>query len=273
MTTAYERLRDHGAVHIWRDRASDVFVPGDADLLSEEELQNVRRLPDTAAVRYAAAHVALRRVLSHYLGVPPREVVLGRRPCPRCAHPRHGRPRIDWPPTDLDFNLSRCGAQWLLAVVFGHQIGIDLEDSRGLDIGGVSKLVMSAQELAYARSRLDERARTTAFFRCWTRKEAVVKAIGVAIITDLSEVDVRPAEDGPVRVISEEMNSPDTWLVQDLPMVDGVFAALARVAAAAGPVELHRYEDLVRRTVEAAHPESHQDGDEARRPRRGVLIP
>ncbi|MFD4630216.1 4'-phosphopantetheinyl transferase family protein [Streptomyces sp. NPDC058284] len=273
MTVAYERLRVRDAVHIWQGRAPDALAPGDTGLLSEEELQMVRRLPDAAAVRYAAAHVALRRVLSHYLGVLPREVVLGRRPCPRCAHPSHGRPRIDWPPTDLSFNLSRSGPQWLLAVVVGHQVGVDLEDGRSLDIDGASKLLMSAPELAHVRSRPDESARTDAFFRCWTRKEAVVKAIGVGIITDLSEVDVRPAEDGPVLVTHAEPNSPDTWLMQDLPMVDGMFAALAREAGAAGPVELHRYEDLARRTTDAAHPESHQNGDESRKPRRGVLVP
>ncbi|MGW7281852.1 4'-phosphopantetheinyl transferase family protein [Streptomyces sp. NPDC054844] len=273
MTAAYERLRDHDAVHIWRGRAPDALAPGDADLLLEEELQKVRRLPDAAAVRYAAAHVALRRVLSHYLGLPPSEVVLGRHPCPRCAHPQHGRPRIDWPPTDLGFNLSRSGAQWLIAVVAGHQVGVDLEDDRSLDVDGASKLVMSTLELAHVRSLPDESARTDAFFRCWTRKEAVVKAIGVGIITDLSEVDVRPAEDGPVLVTHAEPNSPHTWLVQDLSVVDGMFAALAREAGVAGPVELHRYEDLARRTTDAAHPENHQDGDESRNPRRGVLVP
>jgi 4'-phosphopantetheinyl transferase len=197
-------------------------------------------------VRYAAAHAALRRVLSHYLAVPPGEVILGRRPCPRCAHPRHGRPRIEWPPTDLEFNLSRSGPHWLLAVVVGHRVGVDLEGDRSLDVDGASERVMSAPELAHVCSRSDASARTRAFFRCWTRKEAVVKAIGVGIVTDLRAVDVQPGQDDPVLVDHIERNSPDTWLVQDLPMADGLFAALAREAgAAAGPVEIHRYEELV----------------------------
>lgn len=245
MITAFERLRDRSAVHIWRGRAPDTLAPGDADLLSEQERQRVRRLPDPAAVRYAAAHAALRQVLSHYLGVPPGEVVLGRRPCPRCAHPRHGRPSIEWPPTDLDFNLSRSGPHWLLAVVVGHRVGVDLEGDRSLDVDGAAELVLSAPELAHVCSWHDESARTRAFFRCWTRKEAVVKAIGVGVITDLRAVDVQPCQDGPVLVEHTEPNSPDTWLVQDLPMVDGVFAALAREAGSAGPVEIHRYEELV----------------------------
>lgn len=244
MTAAYELLRDRDAVHIWRGRAPDALRPGDTDVLSAQELRMVRRLPAAAATRYAAAHAAVRRVLAEYLGVPPRDLVLGRRPCPRCAHPEHGRPRVDWPPTDLDFNLSRSGAHWALAVVVGRQVGVDLEDDRALDVEGASRFVMSASELAHILSAPDGTARMHAFFRCWTRKEAVVKAIGVGIVTDLSEVDVRPAEDGPVLVTHVEPTGPDTWLVQDLPVLDGVFAALAREAGRTGPVVLRHYEDL-----------------------------
>ncbi|MFJ9099157.1 4'-phosphopantetheinyl transferase family protein [Streptomyces sp. NPDC102405] len=242
MTAAYEQLRDHDAVHIWRGRAPDTLAPDATDVLSDDETAMVRRLPEPAAGRYAAAHAAVRRVLSGYLGVPPREVVLGRRPCPRCAHPEHGRPRIDWPPTDLDFNLSRSGPHWLLAVVVGHQVGVDLEDDRSLDVEGASRFVMSASELTHILSAPDGPARTHAFLRCWTRKEAVVKAIGVGIITDLSEVDVQPATDGPVLVAHTEPTGPDTWVVQDLPVTDGAFAALAREAGATGPVVFRRYD-------------------------------
>ncbi|MFF0091750.1 4'-phosphopantetheinyl transferase family protein [Streptomyces canus] len=242
MTAAYEQLRDHDAVHIWRGRAPDTLAPDATDLLSDDEAAMVRRLPEPAAARYAAAHAAVRRVLSGYLGVPPREVVLGRRPCPRCAHPEHGRPRIDWPPTDLDFNLSRSGPHWLLAVVVGHQVGVDLEDDRSLDVEGASRFVMSASELTHILSAPGGPARTHAFFRCWTRKEAVVKAIGVGIITDLSAVDVQPAADGPVLVAHAEPTGPDTWVVQDLPVTDGVFAALAREAGATGPVVFRHYD-------------------------------
>ncbi|MDQ1026934.1 4'-phosphopantetheinyl transferase [Streptomyces umbrinus] len=250
MTARYEHLRDHEAVHIWRGRAPDVLAQRDTDLLSDEERRMVRRLPDPAAARYAAAHTALRRVVAGYLDVPPRDLVVGRRPCPRCAHPRHGRPRVDWPPTDLDFNLSRSAAHWLLAVVVGHQVGVDLEDDRSLDVDGASKLVLSASELVHVRSGADETTRAHAFFRCWTRKEAVVKASGVGIITDLTAVDVQPALDGPVVVTHAEPTGPDTWLVQDLPVVDGVFAALAREATATGPVVAQSYEDLMRLSEE-----------------------
>ncbi|MEU9363211.1 4'-phosphopantetheinyl transferase superfamily protein [Streptomyces avermitilis] len=269
MTAAYENLRDRDAVHIWQGRAPDALAPGDTDLLSEEERHLVRRLPDAAAVRYAAAHAALRRVLAEYLDVAPGDIVLGRRPCPRCAHPRHGRPRIDWPPTDLDFNLSRSGPRWLLAVVVGRQVGIDVEDGRSLDVEGASKLVLSASELAHVRSAPDEAARSHAFFRCWTRKEAVVKASGVGIITDLKAVDVRPALDGPVVVTHTEPTGPDTWLVQDLSVADGVFAALAREAGSTGPVVRRGDEEPAHRSDPAECPPRYGQHDQQQK---GVLV-
>ncbi|MGW1108612.1 4'-phosphopantetheinyl transferase family protein [Streptomyces sp. NPDC002540] len=243
MTAAYEYLRDRDAAHIWHGRAPDEPAPGDAVLLGEDELRSVRRMSSRAAARYTASHAALRRVLARYLDVAPQEVVLGRRPCPRCGHPRHGRPRVDAPVTDLDFNFSRSGGHWLLAVVVGRQVGVDVEDGRRLDVEGASKLVMSASELAHARSRPDEAARLDAFFRAWTRKEAVVKASGVGIITNLKAVDVQPHRDGPVVVRHTEPTGPGTWLVQDLPTAGGAFAALAREAGSTGPVELCDYEE------------------------------
>lgn len=230
-----------GAVHVWRGRAPDALGPGDTALLSAEEAHKVRRLPATAALRYAAAHTAVRRVLAGQLGVPPRDLVLGRHPCPRCAHPGHGRPRIEWPPTDLDFSLSRSGPHWLLALGAGRRVGADLEGGRPLDVDGASRFVMSAAELAHVRSAPDGTARRNTFFRCWTRKEAVVKAVGVGIATDLGSVDTQPAEDEPVLVTCAEGPGPDTWLVQDLPVLDGVFAAVAQEARRAGPVVVRHY--------------------------------
>ncbi|WP_327258032.1 4'-phosphopantetheinyl transferase family protein [Streptomyces sp. NBC_01244] len=241
MTAAYERLRAQDAVHIWQGRAPDLLDPQDAAVLSAEELETVRRRAQQVAARYAGAHAALRRILAGYLGVPPEQIELGRQPCPRCADPLHGRPRIDWPPTDLDFNLSRSGALWLVAVAAGHQVGTDIEDGRTVDVEGSSVIVLTGAELAHLRAQPDERRRQEVFLRCWTRKEAVVKASGVGIAADLGSIDVRPATDGPVHVAHTEPNGPYRWLVQSLETEPGVFAALAREAACTGPVRLHAY--------------------------------
>ncbi|MFC8669862.1 4'-phosphopantetheinyl transferase family protein [Streptomyces sp. NPDC057199] len=255
MSAEYHTLLDTGAVHIWHGRSPDLLDPGDAALLSDEELVVVRRRSRDVGTRYAGAHAALRRILARYLGTPPQAIEFGRMPCPRCEHPEHGRPRVISLDTGLDFNLSRSGPHWILAVTAEGQIGVDLEDARSLDIDGSSELVMSDSELRHLRGRPTRAARTAVFFRCWTRKEAVVKASGVGIVADLRAVDVRPRSEGPVLVRHEEPTGPSDWLVQDLPAAPHLFAALAREAVRTGPVVLRGTEDgpAVRPSVLAAH--------------------
>ncbi|MFF6995676.1 4'-phosphopantetheinyl transferase family protein [Streptomyces sp. NPDC008313] len=238
----YRELLDTGAVHVWQGSSAGLLDPADAALLSDEELLVVRRRSQEAGTRYAGAHAALRRILARYLGTPPEAIRFGRRPCPRCEHPEHGRPRVSAPDTGLDFNLSRSGPHWIVAVTAGRQVGIDLEDARSLDVDGSAELMMSRAELRHLRGQSTEAGRTAAFFRCWTRKEAVVKASGVGILTDLRALDVQPAREGPVSVRHEEPTGPTDWIVQDVPAAPHLFAALAREAGSTGPVVV-RHDD------------------------------
>ncbi|MFJ9178098.1 4'-phosphopantetheinyl transferase family protein [Streptomyces sp. NPDC102360] len=243
MGAEYRSLQDSGAVHIWQGRVPDLLDPRDAALLCEEELAIVRRRSQDVATRYAGAHAALRRVLARYLGTPPELIRFGRRPCPRCDHPEHGRPCVTDPATGLEFNLSRSGPYWILAVVADRQVGVDLEDARTLDFRGSAEHVMSDAELAYLRGRRTEPDQMAAFFRCWTRKEAVVKASGVGIVADLRTVDVRPDRADLVLVQHEEPTGPGRWLVQDLPAGPHLFAALALAEGGTGPVVLRGHDE------------------------------
>ncbi|MEV7287864.1 4'-phosphopantetheinyl transferase superfamily protein [Streptomyces sp. NPDC093252] len=257
---AYGRLRERtNAVDVWHgrtpsppgpdDRSPDPSAPGpptpDApdpdplspDPLSPAEARRARRLPEPAATRYAAAHRAMRRVLAGYLGVPAPALEFGRHPCPRCAHPEHGRPRLVRPVTDLEFSLSRSGPYWALAVTAGRPVGVDIETGRALDTTPAAHYALGAAEAAHVLAAAEP---AHAFLRCWTRKEAVVKAVGTGIVTALRAIDVHPADPGPVRVVVPPGSG--AWLVRDLRPADGVFAALAHPAAGApGPVAVRPY--------------------------------
>ncbi|MFH9605894.1 4'-phosphopantetheinyl transferase family protein [Streptomyces sp. NPDC017448] len=232
----YRALVADGGVHVWQGSTRDAPPAAALRLLSAAERTVMLRRPPTEGVRYAGAHIAVRQILSRYLGVPAAGLRFGTRPCPWCADPGHGRPVVAGPPTGLDFNLSHAGPHWALAVTTAGPVGIDIEDGRSGSSAGTAELVLSASELTYVNSRPEGAAREAAFLRCWTRKEAVVKAIGTGITADLHELEVRPERPGPLTVRSTGQGGAGSWLVQDLPGTGGLFVALARPAGSTGPV-------------------------------------
>ncbi len=235
----YRTLRQTDAVHVWQGTVPHSFDPAALAVLSPEERAIAARRPAPIGTRYAQVHAQVRRILADYLDADPRELRVGRRPCPRCPDPAHGRPRLEFPSTGLDFNLSHCGAHWLLAVTAERPVGVDLETARpAADLWTTSAAVMSPTELRYLGALPDEAARTAAYYRAWTRKEAVVKASGVGVVADLRAVDVRPHEPGPVLVPHAEPRGPQLWSVRDLPLGPDRYGALAREPEARGPVLL-----------------------------------
>ncbi|WP_280725929.1 4'-phosphopantetheinyl transferase superfamily protein [Kitasatospora sp. MAA4] len=237
---------DQAGTHVWQGAAASAQADRDHDrvgLLSPGELDRASLLaPDTARL-YLASHVATRRILAGYLDRDPAELQLGRRVCPQCADPLHGAPAVSWPRTTLSFNLTASGGSWLLAVTHGQPLGVDLAIASGTDPERAAPLALTAQELDRLHRLTDPQLRRALFLRAWTRKEAVVKAVGVGLVTDLRQIEVAPERPGPVRVRFGVGSSPREWTVQDLPLGPGRFAAVARPAPAAGRVQLCEYSD------------------------------
>ncbi|MFF3630975.1 4'-phosphopantetheinyl transferase family protein [Streptomyces sp. NPDC002164] len=251
------RLAVTGAVHIWHGRAPHTPDPADLAVLDDEELRLVHSRRAAVRSHYAHAHASLRRVLAdHYLGGPPEAIRFGRHPCPRCEDGRHGRPRVLSPATGMEFSLSRSGPHWALAVTAAGHIGLDIESRGDLDADALSGLVLSGLVLSGGeRDRIRAAGhgdtRRELFLRAWTRKEAVLKAVGVGIATDLSRLDVRVAEQGPVRVEHIERDDRSHWLVDEPELAPGLVAALARRADRPGPVVVRGVP--FRRTGNEAH--------------------
>ncbi|MEU0619834.1 4'-phosphopantetheinyl transferase superfamily protein [Streptomyces rubiginosohelvolus] len=234
----YRALAADGGVHVWHGSTRDAPPAAALRLLSTAERTVMQSRPRTEGLWYAGAHITVRQILSRYLGVPAAGLRFGTRPCPWCADPGHGRPVVTGPPTDLDFNLSHAGPHWVLAVSTAGPVGIDIEDGRSGSSAGASALTLSDSELTYVSGLMEGDAREAAFLRCWTRKEAVLKAIGTGITADLKGLEVRPEHEGPLTVRSTGQGGTGEWLVQDLPGAGGLFVALARPAGSHGPVTL-----------------------------------
>ena len=230
-------------VHGWHGRAGEPGAPGepresDLAILSADERSRCGRFvrqPDRA--RFAATHAAVRRLLSRYLAAQAAEIRFGRTPCCECGSAEHGPPRIDWPPTDITCNLSGSGDHWLLAVTRGRPVGADIEVPRDVDTGQLALVCLTAAEQQYLSGRSEDR-QLAVFYRCWTRKEAVLKACGVGLSSSLRELEVAPGQDAPVEVRHRCKAGPDRWIVQDLPGAAGAgwLGVVAQPAADAGRV-------------------------------------
>jgi 4'-phosphopantetheinyl transferase len=209
-----------------------VFVGGEPDqvdeaLLDDEEADRSRRFvrfPDRR--RFVLSHAALRLVLARCLGVSPPRVSYEKGP--------HGKPRLSRALAPLEFNLSHSGQLALVAVARDRSLGVDIEQVR--DLGELLDLAdqhFSPQERTGLRS-LPPGERRAAFFRCWTRKEAVIKACGEGLSYPLPsfDVDLAPGSTSALRRYAGRSGSEAELSVSDLGSPLGYTAAGAVAASA-----------------------------------------
>ncbi|MFD9433566.1 4'-phosphopantetheinyl transferase family protein [Streptomyces sp. NPDC060002] len=178
-------------VQVWWARLADAR-PDLVGLLDPVELGRYEATADPGNQRRFLAGCAVSRmVLGELLGLPPVDVPL-RRVCPRCGGP-HGKVTLDVPAgsahADVRFSVSHSGDVIGLAVCRGADVGLDVEDGAGTDVEKLAPRVLTDTELAALRAR-PPAERPAAFLRYWTRKESVLKAIGVGLRVPLRRLEV-----------------------------------------------------------------------------------
>lgn len=215
--------------HIWYGRAQVDHTVA-VSCLSESERVRYQKFADVwHAQRYAVSVGAARSLLARYCGVAEKELVLGRRPCPRCGAQEHGPPNILTPAGEVEYSLSRSAGWWMLGVSRMPAIGVDVEHNVDLDLGVVQD-ALSPAERDYVNRQPTERARADAFYSCWTRKEALLKAAGVGIVADLKLLDMRPEKAARVEV-RYPSGRFSTWCIEDVSLQEDLVAAVAGPAA------------------------------------------
>jgi 4'-phosphopantetheinyl transferase len=176
--------------------------------------------PESIRARRSRTASVLRVVLASYLKCEPTDIRYARGP--------FGKPRLESSidrSASLHFNVSRSGDRCVIAVSKFGPVGIDVERLAPMDdLDRVSARFLASSE---ARSILRLRGwrRVVAFYRCWTRKEAYVKADGrgLTIPFDGFTVSVhrRP------RILSLEDDDPSTWRLHSLKPWPGYVCTLA----------------------------------------------
>lgn len=135
---------------------------------------------DRDRIRFLAAHCALRLLLAEREGVPPQSL--------RYAAGAHGKPRLQGD-GHCSFSLSYAAQQALIAIADGGEIGVDATRLIPLpDAGQLAERYCSPVE-RMDLEQLPEAERAAAFLRCWTRKEAVLKAAGIGLGLPLQQID------------------------------------------------------------------------------------
>jgi 4'-phosphopantetheinyl transferase len=213
-------------IDVWRVCLdSPELSKGDGcELLAPDEVARASRFHfEDDRRRFVKCRVALRRLLGRYLATSPAEI--------RFQYENHGKPEIAHPQDSrgLRFNVSNSGGWALIAVGSGSAIGVDIEKIRPLpDLLDIARRFFSVREVQ-AILAFSEDKRQEAFFACWTRKEAFLKATGMGLSYPLSGFSVSVDPEGPAELweLGEKGNAVGPWSLTDVMPGEGFRGALA----------------------------------------------
>jgi len=172
------------------------------------------------AIRFRQRFV-LRLLLGSYLNCPGKSIrfELGPAGKPRLASSRMNEAR-------LEFNVSHSGDWMAVALASDLSVGIDIETGRELKRAlALAQRFFSADEAQWIQA-LPEVDRSSAFFRLWTRREALVKAVGGKLLTSLKQLELEPGSGRALR-LPESWPSVTNWYLEQLDLPKGLVAAVA----------------------------------------------
>jgi 4'-phosphopantetheinyl transferase len=214
-------LLDSQTVHVWQAAltVSAQRLARLEALLADDERERAARFRfERDRSRYIAGRGMLRELLGRYLGCTPGALEF--------SYSEFGKPEL--PDSELRFNLAHSGDLALFAFGLHDALGVDVEAERPLrDAPGIARRFFSERERA-ALASLPEDQQTAAFFRCWTRKEAFIKAVGEGLSYPLDGFDVTllPGEPARLLAIGGSEEEALSWLIWHLKPAPGYTGAL-----------------------------------------------
>jgi len=256
-----------GDVHVWLAPVGDLPVDAlVAHLSPDERARGDRFVFERDRRSFVACRGLLRRLLGSYVGTEPRVL--------RFEYGPRGKPSLaaGSGPRDVRFNVSHSGGLALLAFARGRELGVDIERERAVpEAYSIAHRYFSPREVA-ALGALAADARPPAFFRCWTRKEAFIKATGDGLSRPLETFDVTLAPGEPARLerVEDEPGEAERWWLEDLEPAAGFAGALA-VEGHPARLARWRWDD----TLEKSHGprrEGRQDDLQGGREPRGAVL-
>jgi 4'-phosphopantetheinyl transferase len=190
-------------------------------LLSSDEMDRARRFHfDRDRRRFTIARGALRTILGGYLQMNPMSIVFDYEP--------QGKPFLAPAASSIRFNVAHSGELALIAVSREREVGVDVELMRSLTgAEQIPELFFSPREAAIFRSLPHDLAEP-AFFACWTRKEAYIKARGggLSIPLDCFDVSLEPGKPAALLEVRDDPIEVSRWGMVELQPASGYAGAL-----------------------------------------------
>jgi 4'-phosphopantetheinyl transferase len=212
-------------VHLWRVDLATV-AKGEqrwAQILSADERERAARFHFSQDRQFfTATRALLRTILASYVESDAKELVFrySEKEKPSLSPSQSGN--------QVDFNVSHSGTIAMLAFARERALGVDVEQLReDFDHEAIARRFFSEQEQRQLAA-LAPSERYHGFFRCWTRKEAYIKAQGAGLSLPLHQFDVslRPGDLNALLSTRPDSTEAEHWSLQEVPAADGYVAAL-----------------------------------------------
>lgn len=210
-------------VHVWPvvTQASEAVGKELESVLQPEEKRRADKFRFAHLRRaFIVGRSALRILLGRYLNVSPASIKFSYEPT--------GKPGIAGN-APVRFNISHSEGLTVIAIAVHCDIGIDVEQIRPIaEMHEIAERCFCSEEAAELLS-LPSDQRERAFFLCWTRKEAYIKATGDGLSTNLKNfrVTMRPGEPAALLRLANDANAARSWTFHELNLAPNYAAALA----------------------------------------------
>ncbi len=193
---------NNNTVHIWVVNANGSSLPNFLSAAERKRWNGFFFSQDRQT--FYQSHNALRLILSHYLSEKPGEI--------EYELTSYGKPFLK--NKSIQFNLSHTDRMAVIAVTADAQIGIDIENlNRDVEYDDLAKRFFCESEyLKLVKTPPEEKRH--AFFNCWTRKEAFIKAVGEGLSYPLNDFEVTLLSDEPVQInhIQDDLYTLKQWM-------------------------------------------------------------
>jgi 4'-phosphopantetheinyl transferase len=191
-------------------------------LTDDEAARAARFLVPRPREHFVMSRAWLRLLLAAYLGADAKQIAFGTS--------ENGKPVLAPPcdPREVTFNVSHSGEVALLAFSRRRDLGVDVEQIRSQrDIEGIARRFFSAHEQKELADVVPAE-KNAAFFRCWTRKEAYIKAKGKGLALPLSQFDVSlaPASTNALLATRPKADEAARWSLREVEAGPGHVGAI-----------------------------------------------